>query len=66
MTYTEWCNQVAKLVRESGATTVITGEALNGPINYLDEPVADWSRDVTPEQAANEIIQRIKTALSRD
>jgi hypothetical protein len=61
MVYTEWCNEVAKLVRKSGADTVITADAIKqGPINYLDEPLSDWFHDVTPEQASKEIIRRIK------
>jgi hypothetical protein len=62
MTYGEWCEQVAKLVRESGADTVITAEAIGrGPVNYLDEPLINWFEDITPQQAANEIIRRVGT-----
>ena len=62
MTYTEWCEQVAKMVRESGACTVITAEAIErGPVNYLDRPLTDWFNDTAPEHAAEEIIRRIET-----
>ncbi len=66
MTYTEWCNEVARLVRASGADTVITADGIKrGPINYLDTPLSDWFEDITPEQAADEIIRRIGVAVKR-
>ena len=64
MTFQEWCDRIAELVRANGADTVITGESISrGPINYLDSPRHDFDDGVTPEQAAEEIIRRIKTAL---
>ncbi len=66
MTYTEWCEQVAKLVRASGADTVITADGIaRGPINYLDNPLGDWFNDLTPEQAADEIVHRLHIAVDR-
>jgi hypothetical protein len=61
MTYTEWCKQVAQLVRDNGLVVVTEDSVARGPVNYLDEPLANWFNDVTPQQAANEIIRRVKT-----
>ena len=58
--YIEWSDQIAAIVRASGADTVITGEEIRqGPINYLDEPHQNFDDGITPTQAANEIIRRL-------
>lgn len=62
MTYQQWLDETAKLVRESGANKIITAEDINnGTINYLDSPYFEWSDGITPAQAASEIIRRLGT-----